>query len=219
MAGRSREVWYLTMDDDMLPSFSFSPEEIANIKASVGAIDVEPGQEIVNEDRPKRKPGRPRKNPLPEPQSEGIEFKSPSIPLTRREEKEVAKRLANILAGFTGMGAVVKPYLPMTDEEANDIAEPLASYLIRNEPTSGIAREILENYDLVAMTLGVASYGVRVYSDRRNEVAAKRPDNTTAIQRISEHSVPNNGREPNEGTSPEISIPNASRGGVIPFDV
>jgi hypothetical protein len=209
------------MDEGMLPSFNFTAEEIANIKASVGAVDVEPGQEILNEDRPRRKPGRPRKNPLPEPEpiSKGIEFKSPAIALTKREEKEVAKRLANILGGLTGMGGVVKPYIPMTDEEAQAIAEPLASYLIRNEPTSGVAREILENYDLVAMTLGVASYGVRVYSDRHNELAARRPDNTTAIQRISEHSDSNNGRESNEGIGTEISVPNASRGGVIPFDV
>lgn len=205
----------------MLPSFSFTPEEIANIKASVGAIDVEPGQEIINEERPKRKPGRPRKNSLPDPEptSTGIDLKPVNVPLTRREEKEVASRLANILGGLTGMGGVVKPYIPMTDEEAQAIAEPLASYLIRNEPTSGVAREILENYDIVAMMLGVGAYGVRVYSDRKHELESKRPANTEAIQRVSEIAESNNGRQSDEGTSAIVSIPNATRSGSSPFDI
>lgn len=208
-------------NDDLLPSFSFSEDEIANIKASLGAVDVDETQDApVNEIRPRRKPGRPRKNPLPEPEvSTSPEFKSPAIPLTRREEREVAERLANILGGITGMGGVVKPYIPMTDEEAKAIAEPLASYLIRNEPTSGIAREILQNYDIVAMVLGVGSYGVRVYSDRKHELAAERPDNTTATQRVSEHSGQSNGRQPNEGVGSLVSIPNASSSGSTPFDI
>lgn len=209
------------MDEDTLPSFSFTPEEIANIKASVGAVDVEPGQEIVNEERPKRKPGRPRKNPLPEPEpsTTGIDLKSVNVPLTRREEREVAERLANILGGLTGIGGVVKPYIPMTDDEAKAIAEPLASYLIRNEPTSGVAREILENYDIVAMMLGVGAYGVRVYSDRKRELETDRPTNTTAIQRVSEINESDNGRIPDEGISNLVSIPNATRSGSSPFDI
>ncbi len=207
---------------DELPSFTFSEDEIANIKASLGAVDVDEDQETpVNEVRPRRKPGRPRKNPLPEPEfsSDSPSLKSPAIPLTRREEREVAERLANILGGITGMGGVVKPYIPMTDEEAKAIAEPLASYLIRNEPTSGIAREILQNYDIVAMVLGVGSYGVRVYSDRKHELEAERPNNTTVTQRISERPDQTNGRQPNEGVSPLVSIPNASSSGLTPFDI
>ncbi len=205
-----------------IPNFEFSEAEIQAIKDSLGATDVPEGQEgFVNEDRPKRKPGRPRKNPLPEPEpvTEGIELKSPVVPLTKREEREVAERLANILGGLTGMGGVVKPYIPMTDEEAKAIAEPLASYLIRNEPTSGIAREILQNYDIVAMVLGVGAYGVRVYSDRKHELEAERPHNTTAMARVSEHEASNNGREPDEGVNPLVSVPNATRSGSSPFDL
>ena len=207
---------------DNVPDFSFSDEEIANIKASLGVVDVDEGQEaFVNEERPRRKPGRPRKNPLPEPEPivSGPSLTSPAIPLTKREEKEVAERLANILTGATGMGGVVKPYIPMTDEEAKAIAEPLASYLIRNEPTNGIAREILQNYDIVAMVLGVGAYGVRVYSDRKHEVESERPNNTTAMERISEHSARDNGRGPDEGVSTLISVPNATRSGSSPFDI
>src|SRR6516165_712944 len=194
------------MADD-LPSFVFSEEEIAAIKASVGATDVDETQGVpISEVRPRRKPGRPRKEPVLEiSDSSGPELKSPAIPLTKREEREVAERLTNILAGATGMGGVVKPYIPMTDEEAKAIAEPLASYLIRNEATSGVAREILQNYDLVTMTLGVGSYAVRVYSDRKRELESQRPDNTTAIQRLSERQDSDNGRGPDEGNSAFVS--------------
>lgn len=211
------------MTDDLLPSFSFSPEEIANIKASVGAIDVDEAQDTpVPETPPKRKPGRPRKNApvieIEEPKQD-LTDSLPPAKLTKREEREVAERLANILTGATGMAGVVKPYIPMTDEEAKAIAEPLASYLIRNESTSGVAREILENYDIVAMMLGVGSYGVRVYNDRKQEVRDSRPANTTAIQRVSELPSGTDGREPDEGISNPVSIPNATRSGAIPFDI
>lgn len=209
------------------PEFIFDADEIAAIKASMGVADVDETQETpTSEIRPKRR-GRPpgSKNKLTQPVLEySTDLGSghvdlPTTPLTKREEKEVASRLTNIFMGATGMGGVVKPYIPMTEEEAAAIAEPLASYLIRNEPTNGIAREILENYDLVAMTLGVGAYGVRVYHDRKSEVAAERPTNTEAIQRISSIQNGDNGRVPDEGISPIISLPNASRSGSTPFDI
>jgi hypothetical protein len=211
-----------------LPNFTFTEEEIAAIKEAAGAVDVDETQPTpVNEIRPKRRPGRPRKDGRPTgsgplPVAEPIEVKDPSFPpaaLTKREEREVATRIASILTGTTGMAGMVKPYLPMTDEEAEAIATPLASYLIRNEPTSGIAREILENYDLLAIVLGVGSYSVRVYRDRKVELESRRPDNTTVTQRISELQTSNNGRGPDERASDNVSIPNASRSGPTPFDV
>jgi hypothetical protein len=210
-----------------VPDFSFSEEEIAAIKASMGAVDVDETQDTpTSEVRPKRR-GRPpgSKNKPAQPVLEYStdlgdgSVKLPPAPLTKREEREVAARLANILTGATGMAGIAKPYLPMTDEEAAAIAEPLASYLIRNEPTNGIAREILENYDLLAMTLGVGSYSVRVWHDRQTEVAARRPANTEAIQRVSSIQASSNGRQPDEGVSPNISIPDVSRSGSTPFDL
>lgn len=212
------------MTDDDLPSFSFSEDEIAAIKASVGVTDIDATQEPIVDAvqvQPKRRPGRPRgsKNRvvLEEPVDTSINL--PPAPLTKREEREVAVRLTNILTGATGMAGMVKPYLPMTDEEATAIAEPLASYLVRNEPTNGIAREILENYDLLAMVLGVGSYTMRVYSDRKAEVQSKRPNNTEAIQRISELQAKDNERRPDEGLSSLVSIADATRGGSAPFDI
>jgi len=207
------------------PTFTFSEEEIANIKASLGAVDVDESQDTpVSEDRPKRRgrpPGSKNRVYREEPSDE---FVAPSItldpaPLTKREEREVATRLTNILQGATGMAGVVKPYIPMTDEEARAIAEPLSSYLIRNEATNGVAREILENYDLLAMVLGVGAYGVRVYHDRKQEVESERPANTTAIQRVSAVPGSDNGRQPDEGVGLNVSIPDATRGGRSPFDI
>lgn len=213
------------MDELNIPTFTFSQEEIANIKASVGAIEVDPDQPTpIGEDRPKRR-GRPPGSKNKASQTT-VEFEPNQAtvslapaPLTKREEREVATRLGNILMGATGMAGIVKPYVPMTEEEAKAISEPLASYLIRNEPTNGIAREILENYDLLAMTLGVGAYGVRVYHDRREEIASRLPENTTATQRVSNIQDQSNGREPHEGTGPLVSIPNASRSGSTPFDL
>jgi hypothetical protein len=209
-----------------VPNFLFSEEEIAKIKASVGATDVDESQPSpLGEERPVAKrrgrpPGSKNKTTLDfGPSSSEATLNLAPAPLTKREEREVASRLGNILMGATGMAGVVKPYLPMTEEEAKAIAEPLASYLIRNEPTNGIAREILENYDLLAMTLGVGAYSVRVYHDRHEEVESRKPANTTATQRVSDLQVSPNGRQPNEGTGTLVSIPNASRSGSTPFDL
>ncbi len=207
---------------DNTPSFTFSEEELANIKASLGATDVDESQDApVSEIRPKRRgrpPGSKNKTTVNFEDEKATVTLAPA-PLTKREEREVATRLVNILTGATGMAGMVKPYLPMTDDEARAIAEPLASYLIRNEPTNGIAREILENYDLLAMVLGVGAYSVRVYSDRKSEVVAAKPVNTTATQRVSERPTPTNGRGPDESIGREISISDATRSGNPPFDI
>lgn len=210
-----------------IPNFSFSDEEIANIKASLGVTDVDESQDpvIIEPPTPKRRgrpPGSKNKATL---EAESAKPKLTSeitlnpAPLTKREEREVETRLVNILTGATGMAGMVKPYLPMTDDEARAIAAPLSSYLIRNESTNGVAREILENYDILAMVLGVGAYGMRVYSDRKVEIASNRPANTEATQRISDRKAPDNGRKPDERDSSFVSVPNASRSGNSPFDI
>lgn len=211
-------------DDYALPEFEFDEDLIQSIKDSIGSVDPE---NVPNTFPAKTEPSREaRRKRVPrtahtvsaEPAFvPKVEFKP--APLTKREEREVAKRLADMLTGGTGMASIVRPYLAMTDEEAEAIATPLASYLVRNEPTSGVAREILENYDLLAMTLGVGAYGVRIYHDRREELAARRPANTEALQRISEIQNAPDGRFAYEGNGPEVSIPNATRSGTSPFDL
>ena len=119
------------MLDDAVPGFTFSEEEIAKIKASVGAVDVDPNQETpVGEDRPKRRgrpPGSKNKTSVPQTtvsfEDDKAEIKLAPAPLSKREEREVAARITNILTGATGMAGMVKPYLPMTEEEAKAIEE------------------------------------------------------------------------------------------------
>ena len=76
---------------------------------------------------------------------------APAAPLSKREEKQVATRLASIMEGLTGIAAVGNEVFQMTEDEANAIAEPLSAYLIRMEPTSKVAKQILDEYDLVAV--------------------------------------------------------------------
>ena len=210
-----------------VPNFTFSDADIEALKAAAGAVNVDELQDTpVSEERPKRR-GRPigSKNKAytteqeDEVPSTGFRVEVPAKPLTKREEKDVATRLQSILTGATGMAGMVKPYLPMTEEEAEAIAVPLASYLVRNEATNGVAREILENYDLLAMAMGMGAYTVRVYKDRKDEVATERPVNTQAIQRVSAVQGGTNGREPDERVSDQVSVPDATRSSRSPFDL
>lgn len=173
-----------------VPIIEFSPEAIAAIKAD---LQLPMDEVIPNEDgtphvalpppvkRRGRKPNVIRDDAELTPVSDAP---LPPAPLTKRDEREVNSRLTNMLLGGTGILANVRPYLGMTEEEAKAIAEPLSSYLVRNADVMPVARQVLENYDLAAITIGVASYAARVYSDRREEVAAERSSNVTPFDRV-----------------------------------
>lgn len=129
------------------------------------------------QDPPRRKRGRPpgsKNKPKPSDfaphRSEDSDLPTlTSPPLSTRDQKEVAKRLAGILTGVTGVASVAKPYFQMTEEEAEAIATPLSTYLIRQEATSGIAKQVLEEYDVAAFAIALAAYVVRVFLDYRAE--------------------------------------------------
>src|SRR5574337_222147 len=144
-----------------------SPEELAAIRAEFGhiaqQISEDPQSLHIPATPPKRGPGRPRKNP--EPVSFDDKGRLPILEtptLTKRDSKEVAARLSGNLEGATGVLGVAKPYLAMTNDEAKAISDPLASYLIRTEATSGIARKVLDEYDLAAFVIASFAYMVRV---------------------------------------------------------
>jgi hypothetical protein len=101
----------------------------------------------------------------------------------------------------------------MSEEEARAISEPLSSYLVRNADVLPVARQILENYDLLAITIGVGAYVSRVYHDRSEEVQANRAiRNVTTSDRI--HAVPDNGEKPSEVWTPSyVSNANAKGSG------
>jgi hypothetical protein len=158
-----------------------------------------------------------RRNPLP------------AAPLSKREEKQVAARLQSILTGATGIPALYKPCFLMKDEEASAIAEPLASYLIRMEPTSKVAKQILDEYDLVAVVFAIIAYGARVFMDVQKEREASKnvvsEHGLEPIQRRSKRTVSDDGidstrsAENNSGTpryAGEISTPIIQGDGVLP---
>lgn len=219
------------IESESIPGFSFDPEEIERIRADAGITDLPPANEPVIIDQPpvrsrRRKRGRPRainpdgtfKYPKPDEfidsEPETTSAASPLLspaPLTKRDEKEVASRLVNILTGATGMAGVVKPYLEMTDDEAKAIAEPLASYLVRNADTIPVARQVLENYDLLAILLGVMAYVIRVYRDRTDELKSQQRQSPsqpagTTIARLEQ--LRESAKEgPEDGTSGFVSAP------------
>lgn len=218
----------------MLEEEGMSPADLAEI--SPKAIDDSPLEE---QPAPKRGPGRPR---LPrdeygniirsESSSGSVSVRRNPLPaasLTKREERQVTERLANILTGATGVASLAKPYFAMTEDEAKAIAEPLSSYLIRMEPTSKVAKQILDEYDLVAVVMAVMAYGVRVVLDFQKEREASKnvpkEHGLEPIRRRAERSLPDDGQRSNESVendagSPRyvgpISTPNVQGNGLLP---
>lgn len=224
------------VDNADIPAIDLSPEELANLRANLGLSDGPAEDTPQVFPQPKRRRGRPRKHPISKTgttvpgltdemlESEGT-FKPPiadtPAKLTKREEREVAERLQKILTGATGIGASIKPYLAMTDQEASDIAQPLASYLIRNADTLPVANQILENYDLAAILFATLAYVVRVYSDRRAEIESSRPARASSQQpqrslmdRVAENQVGSNGRQQEQGSNVVVSTPYESGDGI-----
>jgi hypothetical protein len=192
---------------------SYDPEALNAIRDTLGiTADELPPENILPpvSAKPKRRRGRPRKYPISETgttvpelaEAEAVRTGTPLPPakLTKRNEHEVAERLSNMLMAGTGIASQAKPYLAMTEEEAKAIAEPLSSYLVRNADTIVVAQQVLENYDLLAIVLGVLAYTVRIYRDRNDELAELRASapvtNSSTLDRISQlTSTPNAGQE------------------------
>lgn len=180
------------------PSFdSFEGFDLDALRASIGDVEIPttPIEEpTFTEPIVKRRRGRPRKNPLPET-TESIDTsfidEAPvvfaPVPLTKRAEKDVAERLQQIFTGGTSIPSMMldKEYLKMTDEEAAAIAVPLASYLSRNADTIPVARQIIENYDLAGVILGVLMYTMRLYRDRKLEVDSTKQASRTSVEQRS----------------------------------
>lgn len=103
----------------------------------------------------------------------GSETQPPNTPAPQNYAKqEVQHRLETMISGLTGIPGAWKPYFQATPQEAENMAEPLASYLIRRAPDSKIVRQFLDEYDIVTFILAVASYVIRVIKDYRREKAA-----------------------------------------------
>ncbi len=192
----------------MTLNFEFDPEKLARIRAERG---LHLPSEKDKAPRPisamptaaplPRKRGRPRKIVAPVEEQEELQS-DPTIgiepaPLMRVDEKLLAFRLKGAMTGATGLGgAFVKSYLAMTEEEAEAIAEPLASYLIRRAPDSESIKEFVENYDLLAIVMGTGAYAGRVYHDRKVEVEEQRAERQRNIRSAANTASANTPEEP-----------------------
>jgi hypothetical protein len=212
-------------DDELLHTINLSDEEIERIKTDIGVTEepdaATPPMPI--EPPARRRPGRPKgsRNKRALARAAAVDEEDdassespgafPPATLTKRDEKEVATRLVKIFTGATGIGAsFTKPYVEMTEEEARDIADPLASYLVRNADTIPVAREILENYDLAAIALGTTAYVGRVYSDRKKELETHGRDTRREIFERTQARVP-------EPTDEETTVSGSTSPVSVPF--
>lgn len=95
---------------------------------------------------------------------------------TVRDAKEVAKRLEKMALGATGVLSIIRPHIQMTDREAENISDPLAAYLVRQEQFSPRIKEFIDHYDLAAAGIAFLAYLVRVYRDDVEYRKAKQAD-------------------------------------------
>lgn len=213
----------MTEDFSNIPSFSL--DDLEAVRESLGITETPGTDTPTTYTTPiRRKRGRPRKSPLPTAESIAEEPVSivPPAKLTRTEQKELAERLKNILFGASGIpaGLFDRPYIQMTDQEARNIADPTASYLERVSETNPIARQIIDNYDLAAIAIGLIAYFMRVVGDRREEVRTRPTpirqgtSKATALDRISQHQTASStdqnqadGSEQSDGFSGQFVAP------------
>ena len=197
----------------MPPTFNIDPEKLAAIRAQRGL--KLPNETDTPEETPKRRRGRPRKIVAPAPEPEMMqsepEMGFEPAPLINVDEKLFAQRLQGFFTGVTGLGgAFVKPYLLMTDEEAEAIAIPLSSYLLRRAPDSEAIREFVNNYDLLAIATGTGAYMGRIYKTRKQEVEAQRIERARNVRSPSSAASRNTTEEPSEfnaGSEDEVVSP------------
>jgi hypothetical protein len=191
----------------MTLNFNVDPDKLEQIRAELG---LKLPSETGETPQPKKR-GRPRKIVGPAPVSEEPTVGFEPAPLISIDEKLFAKRLEGFFTGITGIGGVfIKPYLVMTQEEAEAIAEPLASYLLRRAPDSETVRQFVENYDLLAILTGTAAYTGRVYQDRKHEVEAEREARAKAVRSAINAASNNTSEEPtpfNSRSETTASIP------------
>lgn len=150
-----------------------APELIAPVfvQSSYNPNEEVPTQPTQPEESapPKRRGRRPgSKN---RPKSE-VQLENPNLPLTsalrRKTDQELSQRAQGILIGATKIPSVINPHIEMRQDEAQAIADPLVSYAKAHVDSERI-EQFVEQWDLIAVGIASAAYGMRVVKETRDD--------------------------------------------------
>lgn len=144
-----------------------------------------------------RRPGTPNKATL-EKQAREAEA------ALKKLETSIAGRSSDMMVGLTGLAGMFtgREHLQMTESEADAIAIPLASYMASRYEQVEWVGEVIDRWDLVAVSIGLLTYLIRVW---REDVAYR-------AERAATRNLGGAPRSRREGT-PE---PNAAAQSVSP---
>jgi hypothetical protein len=162
--------------DDVAPHFEDIPD-IPVSTVTINSVDI-PDSVVVEtsgEAQLPRRRGRPRgsKN-RPKVDVDNVNL---NTGVKGRIASDVAIRGQKVLTTLTGVPAIWRPHIQMTDDEAKDIAEPAASFAVRKAETSELVEDFLDNFDVIAVIMGCTKYVVRVIKEegefRREEESTR----------------------------------------------
>jgi hypothetical protein len=179
------------LPDNAVPFKKYEPTTIMG--------DAAPAITGELDEPPKRRRGRP-KGSKNRPRDADGKLVSIVGQVTKRDdldkiEKKVAERAKAILLSATGVIAVWRPHWQMTDQEADHIVEPGASW-VRSKSGENITvvEDWLDQFDLIAVGLALLAYMIRVLREEqqianqrriehRNESGRQRPDTNSRFAR------------------------------------
>lgn len=166
-------------DERAVPTFGDIPIHVSRVNVS----DDLPDDEVVVDIFPTS--GSPRivddEVTIPKKRGRPLGSKNRSnVPLpnlgsiVKGRAGDLSVRGQAILKGTTGLGAIWRPHILMTDEEAQAICDPLASYLVRQAEYSDVIADFIDRWDLFAVVIATLAYLVRVIKEDNEYRAASR---------------------------------------------
>jgi hypothetical protein len=167
------------MDDEEITTDSAKPSfkdfDDVPIFTQAGRTDLDEHPPVI-----KRKPGRPpgsKNKPKFEVRQGGLNSPRPIGPDARdKVDKQVSYRAQQLLLGATGVMSVVRPSLRMSQTEAQNIADPFAAWATKQGEPTGLAKEILDRWDIIAIFIALLAYFVRVIQDEQRLAADRREE-------------------------------------------
>ncbi len=171
------------MSDDDVPEQLAHPDPVPGFAPVPSALDASAPPTPRKRGWPKGVPRGPRRPRADADSAEtaadrirqGILVTPPDTQVRKTYDRaEVQHRLEQVVLGLTGLPGAWRPYFQATPTEAQNIADPLASYLIRRADDSAVVRAILDEYDLVVFVLALVTYAVRVIHDHRAYAATQK---------------------------------------------